>query len=462
VGNATAASLHHFARYGLPQDSNLKITYQEYFIETLVADDDNGDLSDQTPNWAAILDSFNQHGIGPSLFLTMTHTAVDDVSDAGTPIAVDVNVSSSSGLFGLDTNSVKVVYSVDGGADQELLMAAGGGSLYTGTLPGQPAGSLVSYFTQAAAEGGADIYRPNNPSAIRYSFLVGEQIQIAYDDFEAASGWTVNDGTDNATTGIWTRANPSGVVSGAEQLQPGNDHSDPGSICWVTGNADGGQPGADDVDDGKTTLLSPIFDASGLNRPTIRYYRWYTNNLGADPGLDTWQVDISNDGGSSWTPVENTTASANEWSKVIVQVENFVAPTSNMQMRFIAEDAGGGSLVEAAVDDWELMEFDAAVAVDDQPDRPRTYALGQNQPNPFNPVTSISFSLPRAGRATLQVYDLAGRRVRTLVDGEMAAGTFTAEWNGRDAQGAAVSSGIYLYRLVAGDFVQTKRMVLVK
>lgn len=462
VGVATASSLHHFARYGLPQDSNLKIAFQEYFIETLVADDDNGDLSDQTPNWAAILDSFNQHGIGPSLFLTMTHTELADVGTAGNPIAIDVNVSSSSGLFGLDTNAVKVIYSVDGGADQEVLMAAGGGNLYTGTLPGQASGTLVSYYTQAAAEGGAPVFRPNDPTSVRYSFLVGEQVQVAFDDFESDTGWTVNDGTDDAISGIWTRVDPDGVVSGSEQLQPGSDHSDPGTLCWVTGNADGGQPGADDVDNGKTTLLSPIFDASGLHRPAVRYYRWYTNNLGAEPGLDVWQVDISNDGGSSWTPVENTTGSANEWSKIIVQIENFVTPTNNMQMRFIAADTGGGSLVEAGVDDWELIEFNAAVAVEDQPDRPRTYALGQNQPNPFNPATEISFSLPRSGRASLQVYDLAGRRVRTLVDGEMPAGVFTARWNGRDQAGAPVSSGIYLYRLVAGDFVQTKRMVLVK
>ncbi len=93
---------------------------------------------------------------------------------------------------------------------------------------------------------------------------------------------------------------------------------------------------------------------------------------------------------------------------------------------------------------------------------PDDYALMQNYPNPFNPATEIAFNLPTAGHATLEIFNVLGQRVTTLTDGVLDAGEHVLIWDGTDADGNAVSSGIYLYRLQAGDFVDTKKMMLVK
>jgi hypothetical protein len=97
---------------------------------------------------------------------------------------------------------------------------------------------------------------------------------------------------------------------------------------------------------------------------------------------------------------------------------------------------------------------------------PRAFGLGQNYPNPFNPQTSISFSVQgEEGQKTdvsLTIYDVRGRRVRTLVDGEKETGVYTVTWNGRDEQGRKASSGIYFYRLESGDRVAVKKMVILK
>ena len=83
-------------------------------------------------------------------------------------------------------------------------------------------------------------------------------------------------------------------------------------------------------------------------------------------------------------------------------------------------------------------------------------------PNPFNPVTTIGYSLRDDGVAEVAVFNLAGRRVRTLVDGPVPAGDHQATWDGHDDRGNLVSSGVYFYRLSVGDAVETRRMVLVK
>ena len=93
---------------------------------------------------------------------------------------------------------------------------------------------------------------------------------------------------------------------------------------------------------------------------------------------------------------------------------------------------------------------------------PKDYALLQNYPNPFNPSTRISYALPRDGKLTLVIYDLLGREVTTLVNAEQPAGFHTVQWDGRNAAGVNVSSGIYLCRFKAGAFSDVKKMIYMK
>jgi hypothetical protein len=90
------------------------------------------------------------------------------------------------------------------------------------------------------------------------------------------------------------------------------------------------------------------------------------------------------------------------------------------------------------------------------------YSLGKNYPNPFNPETYISFTVPERAHASLTIYNVLGKAIRVLVDREMSAGSHTLRWDGTDEFGTPVSSGIYFYRLKAGAFDHTMRMVLMK
>ncbi|RKY89829.1 hypothetical protein DRQ15_08705, partial [candidate division KSB1 bacterium] len=90
------------------------------------------------------------------------------------------------------------------------------------------------------------------------------------------------------------------------------------------------------------------------------------------------------------------------------------------------------------------------------------FSLSQNYPNPGNPSTTITFTLPQKAHVTLEIYNLLGQRVRTLVEGVKEAGSHSVVWDGRDEWGKIVPTGIYLYRLQSADFVRVKKMVLVR
>ena len=116
------------------------------------------------------------------------------------------------------------------------------------------------------------------------------------------------------------------------------------------------------------------------------------------------------------------------------------------------------SNVPAAVAQWTL-----SLDVDDDPDElPARFHLAQNYPNPFNPNTTIAYSLPRASRVRLSVYNVAGRLVTILVDETQSAGNHFVDWNGTDADHAPVASGVYFYRLDTGEYSESQKMVLLK
>jgi hypothetical protein len=123
----------------------------------------------------------------------------------------------------------------------------------------------------------------------------------------------------------------------------------------------------------------------------------------------------------------------------------------------IVSNAPNGSLVEIPV---TLLVEDGLSDVADQ--TPRAFALVEAYPNPFNPTATIEFDLPVRCAASLRIYDLAGRLVRTLVDRELAASHHRVVWDGLNDAGRQVPSGTYFYRLRAGQYEQTRKMMLVK
>jgi hypothetical protein len=271
-----------------------------------------------------------------------------------TLVAPDAPAPVSATIKGTAVSNVLLNWrSNPGDGFSTIAMTDQGAGSWSADLPGQPCGSSPEYFVSFDEAGFGTV----NSDVV--SVDVGVEAVVFADDFEANQGWTVGAPGDNATTGIWERVDP--VATAA---QPGDDVSVSGSLCFVTGQQPaGGSLGTNDIDGGKTTLTSPVIDLSGGDA-RISYWRWYSNDTGSNPSQETFEIDISNNGGSNWTSVEVVGPSGVEasggWFFHEFQVSDFVAPSADVRMRFVASD-DIGSLVEAAIDEFRVRRVECTV-----------------------------------------------------------------------------------------------------
>ncbi len=202
--------------------------------------------------------------------------------------------------------------------------------------------------------------------------------------------------------------------------------------------------------------------ASSFYTTTVRNVSAYTNMevtfwfkaVSMETGEDFWLQYYN---GTTWQTVATFRAGTEFTNNVFTQKtvsipkSTYTYPTG-ARIRFMCDASDNND--DVYIDEIEWRGYNAAAKVATLPEG---FALNQNYPNPFNPTTTISFTLPAAGEVRLEVFNVLGQQVAVLADGQYGAGTHHVTW---DASG--VSTGVYLYRLQAGEFRETKKMLLVK
>ncbi|HPD73658.1 MAG TPA: FlgD immunoglobulin-like domain containing protein, partial [Candidatus Krumholzibacteria bacterium] len=293
-------------------------------------------------------------------------TQLADTENTSGPYVVQANVTD---LTGVASYALHYTSSSQGGPfTVPLTVIDAPTGLVQGSLPGQPDGTRVQYWLTAADVLGNGSADPLGAPWPTYTFMVATVTEIAVDECEAAGGWTVNgQGTDTATLGVWVNGDPVGTQGPTTLAQPEDDHTPaPGVNCWFTGQGVvGGALGDNDVDGGTTTVSTPVYAVGGYGTVAVSYWRWFSNDQGNNPGNDPWIVQVSNDGGTNWTEVENTYASNAAWQQVAFVLNDYFASPSQLRLRFLAQDTGLASLVEAAVDDLRIAA--STVVADAQP-----------------------------------------------------------------------------------------------
>ncbi|MGD2109581.1 MAG: M14 family metallocarboxypeptidase, partial [Phycisphaerae bacterium] len=253
-----------------------------------------------------------------------------------TEATVSVDITEVSGTVDPATAQVFMRIGASGPFASGNMSPLGGGS-FEAVLPAVPCGSVIQYYFRAVSTTGSVRTSPEGAPAAVYGVEAIDTVIAMSDDIESDSGWTVGAADDDATTGVWVRVDPNGTAA-----QPEDDHTPSGTHCWVTGQgAVGGGLGDNDVDEGKTTLYSPVLDLTDLDA-IVSYWRWYSNDTGAAPNTDVFVVDISSDGGGEWFEVETVgpagLGTSGGWIHHEFRVGDVVDPTSEVILRFIASD----------------------------------------------------------------------------------------------------------------------------
>lgn len=273
----------------------------------------------------------------------ISSTGGDSLSVEIVPSVADPVVP-GSGTFHVDTGS----------GFQQFPLVADSATSFSATFPAPvDCPASVEYFISFDLQSGATV---NAPSAGAFSALAADQVDLddLY-DFETSIGFSAGAPGDNATTGVWVRVNPNGTAA-----QPEDDNTASGTIAWVTGQGIvGGALGENDVDGGTTSLVSNQIDLSSTESATISYARWYSNNSGAAPSADVFEVFVSGDNGQNYVLVETVgpagDGTSGGWIETGFNVGDFVDLTSAIRVKFVASDLGAGSIVEAGIDDVRVF-----------------------------------------------------------------------------------------------------------
>ena len=262
-------------------------------------------------------------------------------------------------------NSGQLHYSINNNPIQTVPMTPLSSYEYEATLPVLLCNDSIQFYVSVEEVVNGRIYNPD-PSTPNSAIVATSISTIVEDDFETNQGWTVS---GNASAGIWNRGVPLG---GGDRGDPINDFDGSGS-CYLTDYNDGDT----DVDGGTTILTSPLYDLSTATNIMIQYAFWYSNNNGADPNNDLMQMYITDNDGASWVLLEELGPAYHAnggWYEYTYRITDYVSLTSRIRVRFDVSDLNDGSVVEAGLDDFQIIDYvcegttDPVIITTDLPD----------------------------------------------------------------------------------------------
>jgi hypothetical protein len=331
---------------------------------------------------------------------------------------------------------------VGGGANSKVhAFCEWNGNLYVGGRFSEIGGSAIPYI--ARWDGASWHALGSGVNGYVWNIVVWQDALYVCGQFTTAGGTTVNriarwDGS------AWSSLNGGVSLSAGTPVLYSMEVTDEGRlIAGGSFSSAGGVPAAD-IAEWTGSAWVPLGDGT----PTV--------------------YDLDSDGPLLYAVCNGTGVSrwnGSEWSilgKVwTAQRKAIVVSGNEIYIVGVLLSAAGGingdEIPSYGIAHWT----ETVVGIDDRP-APSISSLDQNFPNPFNPVTTIRFQLEESSRVRLDIFDVRGALVRTLVDGARPAGGNLVTWDGKNDSGQTVSSGVYFYRLTADDFSHTKKMVLLK
>lgn len=324
-------------------------------IDFITLDDDNGSIDDGSPHYEFIDAGFSLHNMDAPPLALLRFEFPQQIPALFDPAGTTTFPVRVLPLGGQPSGTVQLAWREVGGTTFSFVtLPAVGGDTYACTMPAVECGTQIQFYFAATTTSGQTVTSPSGGSTTPLTATAGESVETRFVwDMETNPGFSVSN-SSTLTDGAWERGAP---IGGGTRGDPPTDFDPaPGTQCWLTAN----RTGNSDVDGGATTLITPIFDGTGEN-VSVCYARWFSNTQGNSPNQDVFRVDISNDGGTSWVPLEVVGPGGPQadggWYRVCFVIGGVLEPTTTMRVRFIADDVNPGSVVEAGIDAFEVSSL---------------------------------------------------------------------------------------------------------
>jgi len=459
IGVEATMEIFHFAKYGLPDDIDDKTAFMEWFLESVIADDDDGDLSNGTPHLSEIIEAFNLHKIGTNLLLedSFSHTPLEDSEE----IDMDFDLSftlTAPDFPGMSFSDAKLHYSVNDGVSYEVVDAMSDGDKFLSKIPAPNKSlNIKYYFTVNDDLAGQEMKFPNSDGAT-YQFLVGFKT-IYKDDFEGEENWALSD--DNTVAGgKWEIGEPELVdmtpLGLPMVLQPEGDNSDDGNKCLVTdGSAGFGfeffQKGSGY---GVNTIESGAIDISEYDENLILIFDYWFNGLSfMSPSIEsvTFKIEYSTDG-ENWKFLYDGFEIGEVWVAESIVLSDDIAVNDEIFLKFNLKNmVQDGQIIEGLIDNIKVMS---------PIKQGKSVELASSGMDIIQNHTKILISSeePIMEDMQFQIIDMQGKELTSLT-GINSLGKNKIEIDLVNYFGnGGVSSGVYLFKLVYGDGLKVEKI----
>ena len=389
-------------------------------------------------------------------------TQLQNTGDEQGPYVVQTTVSEFSGIDELSLHYRTLITEWTSVPMTDL-----GGGFYQGEIPGHPMNSTVFYYLYGLDIGGNESFDPPDAPDDLYQFYV--LMPVVANEFEDGAGdWVHEEVTGSYFVDQW-------------HLSTQRNHTAEGTTAWKFGDEAGGDYSS--FSDG--ALMTPAFELS--SNATVRFWHWMDAEISVsypDYAYDGGVVEVSVDGGP-WTQLtpedgypylirermnpgpfpQNTPvfSGTHDWEEETIQL---VGLTGTIQIRFRFGSDSDGEAEGWYVDDVLILGTQPDFSDGQElPLLPAQVGLHQNRPNPFRAgsgTTLIQFDLPTSQPVRLQILDVSGRLVRSLLDGPTASGFHAVRWDGHNERGEQVDSGVYFYVLTTRREEAARQILLLR
>jgi hypothetical protein len=443
--------------------------YFDILIDALTYDDNDANINNGTPHFLPIVNAFAKHGIYLLAETNIKHSPYPKSVAANSPAPITVDVTVSYPAFLGDIKLYYRLKKVGLSLVDTLTLSVVSANTYSVNFPAKLQGQIFEYYLAVFNSNLMGLMPASNSTAptnaqftiyslernIPYYIVFGMQSFISQDFETSTTGWdiTLPSPQDNATAGKWIVANPIGSKINNVQVQTDKDHTSGTGKCAVTGNATSSvsAAGSADVDAGRTSIQSPIFNLTNFKNPVVSYWRWFTNSQSAtNPRKDLWKVYISENGGKTYNLYTDRTYEPDvSWRRQIAIIKDVKLgfQLDSVRFLFVALDSNisaGGTLIEAAIDDFEIYDLAAPTAISD------INMVADIYPNPTDNIVNISLGQIEK-QVSISMVDATGK----VVHQQNIFNTNSANINTRN-----IAAGIYFLRLSADNKQSVYKLVV--